>query len=210
MRIRRNSRISVYNALYLGWGRGLRFESSGTQTAANNNEMTVKNTFIGDVFGEKFKTDDKVMTAAQLETWFLETEKRNKVLASGAEAKITDPFNLTNPNFQPQSGSPVLNSSYWTTTSAKKIQLAANDFSLTNYPNPFNGSTNIELTITKDAPVWIMVFNMAGALVSEIHNGELAKGTYRFRFNASELPKGMYFGKVMVQNQSQTIKMVAQ
>ena len=210
MRIRRNSRISVYNALYLGWGRGRRFESSGTQTAANNNEMTVKNTFIGDVFGEKFKTDDKVMTAAQLETWFLETTKRNKVLAIGADAKITDPFNLTNPNFQPQSGSPVLNASYWTTTSAKKIQIAANDFSLTNYPNPFTGSTNIELTLTKDAPVSVMVFNMAGAMVSEIHNGELFKGTYQFRFNASELPKGMYFGKVVVENQLQTLKMVAQ
>ncbi len=210
MRIRRNSRISVYNSLFLGWGRGLRFESSGTQTAASNNEMTVKNTFIGDVFGEKFKTDDKTMSAAQLGTWFLETTKRNKVLASGADAKITDPFNLTNPNFQPQAGSPVFNASYWTTTSAKTIQVAANNFNLTSYPNPFNGSTNIELTLTKDAPVRVVIFNMTGKLVGEIYNGELFKGTHQFRFVASGMPKGIYLGKLMVADQAHTIKMIAQ
>jgi len=210
MRIRRNSRISVYNALYLGWGRGLRFESTGTQNAAVNNEMTVKNTFIGDVFGDKFKTDGTTFTAAQLEAWFLETTKKNKVLTAGSDAKITDPFNATKPNFQPMAGSPVFNASYWTTTSAKKIQIAANNFSLTSYPNPFNGSTNIELNLTNDALVSVMVFNLAGSLVSEIQNGELFKGTHRFRFDAQGLPKGLYFGKVIVGSETQTLKMVAQ
>jgi hypothetical protein len=200
----------VYNALYLGWGRGLRFESTGTQNAAVNNEMTVKNTFIGDVFGDKFRTDGTTFTAAQLEAWFLEATKRNKVLAAGSDAKITDPFNATKPNFQPMAGSPVFNASYWTTTSAKKIQIAANNFSLTSYPNPFNGSTNIELNLTNDALVSVMVFNLAGSLVSEIQNGELFKGTHRFRFDAQGLPKGLYFGKVIVGSETQTLKMVAQ
>lgn len=210
MRIRRNSRISVYNALYLGWGRGLRFESSGTQTAANNNEMTVKNTFIGDVFGDKYKTDDAVMSAAQLETWFLEATKKNKMLTAGSDAKITDPFNATQPNFQPMTGSPVFNASYWFTTPVIDVKTAVNNFSAASYPNPFNGSANIEIKLTEDATVNVVVFNLAGAVVSQVYNGELYKGTHRFRFEASELPKGMYFGKVMVGNQVQTLKMIAQ
>ena len=210
MRIRRNSRISVYNSLYLGWGRGLRFESTGTQNAAVNNQMTVKNTFIGDIFGDKFRTDGTTFTAAQLETWFLEATKRNKVLTAGSDAKITDPFNPTNPNFQPMAGSPVFNASYWTTTSVLRIKATDSQINVINYPNPFNGTTNIELTLTSDAPVRIMVYNLSGALVSEIHNGELFKGTHRFRFDAQGLPKGLYFCKVIVDNQLKTLKMTAQ
>ena len=210
MRIRRNSRISVYNSLYLGWGRGLRFESSGTQTAANAGEMTVKNTFIGDVFGDKYKTDAAVMSATQLEEWFLEATKKNKVLTAGSDAKITDPFNATEPNFQPMTGSPVFNASYWFTTPIIDVKTAVNNFSAASYPNPFNGSANIEIKLTEDAAVNVVVFNLAGAVVSQVYNGELYKGTHRFRFEAGELPKGMYFGKVMVGNQVQTLKMIAQ
>ncbi len=210
MRIRRNSRISVYNSLYLGWGRGLRFESTGTQNAAINNDFTVKNTFMGDVFGDKFKTDGTTFTAAQLEIWFLETTKKNKVLTAGSDAKITNPFSATEPNFQPMAGSPVFNASYWFTTPAIDVKTEVNNFSATSYPNPFNGSANIEIKLTEDATVNVVVFNLAGAVVSEIYNGELYKGTHRFRFEAGELPKGMYFGKVMVGNQVKTLKMIAQ
>jgi hypothetical protein len=210
MRIRRNSRISVYNSLYLGWGRGLRFESSGTQTAANASEMTVKNTFIGDVFGDKFKTDDAVMTAAQLETWFLEATKKNKVLAAGSDAKITDPFNATEPNFQPMAGSPVFNASYWAVTPVNDLYANSQDFSVTNYPNPFNGRTQIELSLTKPANVRLTVINMSGAIVSDIYHGELYEGIHKFSFETGMLPRGIYFGKVSVNNEIKTLKMVAQ
>jgi hypothetical protein len=210
MRIRRNSRLSIYNSLFLGWGRGLRFESAGTHTAAQSDELTVRNTFIGGIIGEKFKTDDAVLSAAQLETWFLETERRNKVLGDKADAMIADPFNLENPNFQPQSGSPVFNASYWIPVSSPQIGTRNNQFEVTNYPNPFDGSTNIELTLTKDAPVRIMVFNLAGTLVKEVYNGKLFQGTHQFSFNAGELPRGMYFGKIAIENEVHTLKMVAQ
>jgi hypothetical protein len=165
---------------------------------------------MGDVFGDKFKTDGTTFTAAQLEIWFLETTKKNKVLTAGSDAKITDPFNATEPNFQPMAGSPVFNASYWFTTPAIDVKTEVNNFSATSYPNPFNGSANIEIKLTEDATVNVVVFNLAGAVVSEIYNGELYKGTHRFRFEAGELPKGMYFGKVMVGNQVKTLKMIAQ
>ena len=209
-RIRRSSRISVYNSLFMGWGRGVRLESTATHNAATANDMTIRNTIIASIYGNKFHSDNAVMTAADIETWFLETTKRNKVIENGADVKIMDPFNLESPNFQPESGSPVFNASYWTTTSSIKIKASDSQIIVISYPNPFNGSTNIELTLTKDAPVRVMVYNLAGALVSEIHNGELFKGIHRFRFDARELPKGMYFGKVFVENQTQTLKMVAQ
>jgi hypothetical protein len=145
-----------------------------------------------------------------LEAWFLETTKQNKVIENGSDVKITDPFNLESPNFQPQAGSPVFNASYWTTTSSKKIDALVEQINVTNYPNPFSGATNIELTLTKYAQVKVLVYNLGGSLVNEIHNGELIPGTHKFRFDAQELPKGMYFGKIVVGNETKTLKMVAQ
>jgi hypothetical protein len=172
--------------------------------------MTVKNTFIGDIFGDKFKTDGAVMTNAQLEEWFLEATKKNKVLAAGSDAKITDPFNETAPNFQPMAGSPVFNASYWTVTPVNDLLAKSQDFSLTNYPNPFNGRTQIELSLTEPANVRLTVINMSGAIVSEIYRGELYEGIHRFNFETGMLPKGIYFGKVSVNNEMKTLKMVAQ
>lgn len=107
-------------------------------------------------------------------------------------------------------GSPVFNASYWTTTSTQKIKAADSEINVLNYPNPFNGTTNIELILTNDALVRIVVYNLSGTLVSEIHNGELYKGTHRFRFDAQGLPKGLYFGRIIVDNQMKTLKMTAQ
>jgi hypothetical protein len=58
--------------------------------------------------------------------------------------------------------------------------------------------------------VKVMVYNLAGSLVNEIQNGELYKGNYRFKFDAQGLPKGIYLGRVVVENETQTLKMVAQ
>ncbi|MBK6282199.1 MAG: T9SS type A sorting domain-containing protein [Draconibacterium sp.] len=210
LRIRKSSRISVYNSLFMGWGRGLRFESTATHNAAAANDMTVKNTFISSIYGDKFKTDDAVLSAAQLETWFLETQKENKVIENGSDVKITDPFNLTEPNFQPMAGSPVYNASYWSTTPVIDFDVAANMNMVRNYPNPFKGKTNIEIHLRKSDNVRIVIFNISGAVVTEIQNGQLYEGTYDFIFDASQLPGGLYFGKVIMGNEVQTLKMMAQ
>ncbi|MDO9039939.1 MAG: T9SS C-terminal target domain-containing protein, partial [Bacteroidota bacterium] len=112
MRIRRASRISIYNSLFLGWGRGVRLESSPTHAAAIAGELVLKNNIIGGIYGNKYG-DASTMTVAQIESWYLDAANKNKMLATDAEAKIANPFNLSSPNFQPQAGSPVFNGSYW-------------------------------------------------------------------------------------------------
>ena len=210
MRIRRNSRISSYNSLWMGWGRGLRFESSGTHGAAQSGEMTVNNTFIGGIFGNKFMTDNSVLSAAQLEEWFLAAERRNRVIENIADAKITDPFKLGNPNFQPMAGSPVFNASYWVTTSARNISNVFAEGLVKNYPNPFTGATNIEITLEKETYVKVLVYSMTGAVVADLQNGDLYRGTHRFEFEGSNLPNGMYLTRVILGDVSQTIKMIKQ
>jgi hypothetical protein len=209
MRIRRNSRISVYNSLFLGWSLGVRLESSGTHEAAQKDEMTIKNTIIGGVFGKKYETDNSVLSAAQLETWYLATERRNKMLDNMDDAKITDPFNLEgNPSFQPQAGSPVFNASYWITTSVRYISSPLSEDVVKNYPNPFRGITNIEIILEDETYVKVTVFNLAGAVVAELHNGELFRGNNRIEFNATHLPKGLYLTRIIMGNAAHTLKMI--
>jgi hypothetical protein len=209
MRLRRSTQLQIYNALFVGWGRGVRMESDNSMTAAEDGLLNVNNTIIAGVENDKYKVDGTVFDAAGLETWFLTTDKRNKMLDTQAEAKVTDPFNYNTFDFQPAPGSPVFNASYWATTPVNDIVIPEINSFVKNYPNPFTGATNIELEVDKIANVRIVIFSMTGNVVSDLQNGELFPGIYNFTFDASRLPAGMYFGKVIVGNESHSLKMIA-
>ena len=210
MRLRRSTRLQIYNALFVGWGRGVRMESDNSMNAAKEGLLNVNNTIITGVENDKYKVDGTVFDAAGLEAWFLTTDKENQMLDNQANAKITDPFNYNTFDFQPAAGSPVFNASYWAITPVEDYVIASKQFELINYPNPFAGSTSIELSLTENAHVRIIVFNTSGVVVKDIQNGELFQGVHTFRFDASQLPQGMYFGKVIVGDHAETLKMIAQ
>ncbi|MBN1819484.1 MAG: hypothetical protein JW833_02145, partial [Prolixibacteraceae bacterium] len=92
MRLRRSTRLQIYNALFVGWGRGIRMESDNTMTAAQNGILNVSNTIIAGVENDKYKVDGTIFDAAGLEAWFLTTGKRNKMLDAQDDAKISAPF----------------------------------------------------------------------------------------------------------------------
>jgi hypothetical protein len=125
------------------------------------------------------------------------------------DAKITDPFNYNTFNFQPAEGSPVFNASYWVVTPVIDFRTIQENSIVKNYPNPFSGITNIELKIKRSSYVDIEIINISGAVVSQIQNGDLFEGTHQFRFDATNLPAGLYFGKVRIENEVKTLKMIA-
>ena len=61
------------------------------------------------------------------------------------------------------------------------------------YPNPFNPTTNIKLTIPKSAFVSLKIYNLMGQEVSNLVSGRLTPGTYEYRWNATGLAGGIYF-----------------
>ncbi len=60
-------------------------------------------------------------------------------------------------------------------------------------PNPFSNETllNVEMPLTEQ--VRIEVFNAQGKSVRLIHEGRLGSGNHSFRFDATDLPSGLYF-----------------
>ncbi len=71
-------------------------------------------------------------------------------------------------------------------------------FSLSqNYPNPFNPSTTIRYSLPSDAFVSLRLFNSLGEEVASIVNGQKNSGRYEILFDASSLPSGVYYYRLI-------------
>jgi M6 family metalloprotease-like protein len=61
-----------------------------------------------------------------------------------------------------------------------------------NYPNPFNPTTRIAFDVPQASLVRLEVFNMLGARVGILVDGQMPAGSHQVSFNASALPSGLY------------------
>jgi hypothetical protein len=77
-----------------------------------------------------------------------------------------------------------------------------------NYPNPFNPETAIALELPERANVKVEVFTLLGTSVAVLQNGSLNAGTYSVRWNAVNMPSGVYFYRVTMGTQMMTKRMM--
>ena len=80
------------------------------------------------------------------------------------------------------------------------------DFKLgQNYPNPFNPSTTINYEIKETGLVTLKIYDVLGNEVSTLVNDVKQSGRYEVKFEASNLPSGVYIYK-LVQGKNSEIK----
>jgi len=77
-----------------------------------------------------------------------------------------------------------------------------------NYPNPFNPSTTISFIIAERSFVSLKVFDIIGREITTIIFKELNSGSYFAKWNASNLPSGIYFYRLEAGLLSETKKLV--
>ena len=65
-----------------------------------------------------------------------------------------------------------------------------------NYPNPFNPATKIKYQITKNNFVSLKVFDIIGKEIATLVNEKQSPGIYEVKFDAGDLPSGVYFCKI--------------
>lgn len=65
-----------------------------------------------------------------------------------------------------------------------------------NYPNPFNGTTNIPLSIKSTGFYELDILNSIGQRVAELASSTLVPGEYHYAWNANGFPSGVYFVKL--------------
>jgi hypothetical protein len=74
------------------------------------------------------------------------------------------------------------------------------------YPNPFNPQTNIRFQSPSVSYAEIVVYDIAGREIEIIYKDIIDAGSHNFSWNASNLPSGMYFIRLIADGYSKTIK----
>jgi len=88
------------------------------------------------------------------------------------------------------------------TSSVSNRELSPKTLSLAPaYPNPFNATTHLLLSLPHSAPVTATLYNMAGQAVGNYRWGILSAGTHSLSFNGSQLASGMYLLRCQVGNE---------
>jgi hypothetical protein len=84
-----------------------------------------------------------------------------------------------------------------------------NEFRLfQNYPNPFNPVTNIKFQLAKDDNVRLDVYNEIGQRVATLLDKYTKAGSYTVKFDAGNLPSGVYLYRIQSGNYSATNKLI--
>ena len=63
---------------------------------------------------------------------------------------------------------------------------------LRNYPNPFNGQTQIRYTITRPGRYSLVVYDLLGRVVERLVDAELQSGSYQVSCSSQNLSSGVY------------------
>jgi predicted CXXCH cytochrome family protein len=83
------------------------------------------------------------------------------------------------------------------------------DFALRqNHPNPFNPVTTIVYTIPRTIEVRLDIFNMLGQRVGVLVEGIQSAGYHSVKFEAKDLPSGIYLYRLQAGEYSETRKLV--
>ncbi|HOZ01622.1 MAG TPA: FlgD immunoglobulin-like domain containing protein, partial [Candidatus Syntrophosphaera sp.] len=83
---------------------------------------------------------------------------------------------------------------------------------VSNYPNPFNPSTTISLSLSKDSPVSVKIYNVKGQCVKTLLDGNAKAGIQNLVWNGTDnqgkaVTSGIYLVKLSGNGFSNSHKM---
>ncbi len=131
-------------------------------------------------------------------------------------AKTGESFSVLATSEDPPSSGAINGTVAWSDddiTGIEKLETIPETFSLyQNYPNPFNPGTTIQYSIPPSQQqdftlVRLKVYDTLGKEIAVLVNKNQTPGDYRVKFNADNLPSGIYFLSLQAGNFNKTIKM---
>jgi len=99
-------------------------------------------------------------------------------------------------------------SSQSTQTSETNEPAPVSAFGLSNYPNPFNPTTEIQFTLSEANHVSLAVYDLQGREVARLVDAQQGAGSHTATFDASGLPTGTYLYRLTVGATTVTGRMV--
>ena len=77
-----------------------------------------------------------------------------------------------------------------------------------NYPNPFNPATTFRFDLPQSAYVTLTVYDAVGRAVATVVSEQLTAGSFRYTWEAGNLPSGVYFYRLDAESYTRTKKLV--
>jgi len=233
-RIRRNTSLSIFNSLFLGYKRGLRIEGVGSQNKALTDSLEFKYNIIEGSKEQAWESSFDSSYLANATTY-------NTVYGGNANAtlKLVNPFNRTNPDFRLDATSPALTGANFTNTKLAGLPTVnykgafggtddwtagwasfnpqTNPYSaptaidevvnLSNtvlVPNPNQGKAALLVDLKENAMLAVDLYDIAGRRVASIANGEFNSGIQSLNIDLSAVNNGVYFVSVIIENAGTT------
>lgn len=122
--IRRNSTISIFNSVIMGWPTGILIDDSKGTATSNNitaGSLVLKNVSISGCAKplDYAKGSSVDWGLAALTTWFTDASMNNNIYTNNADVLLKAAFNYTAPDFTPATGSPLIAAGAASYTDAK-------------------------------------------------------------------------------------------
>ncbi|MEX2116159.1 MAG: T9SS type A sorting domain-containing protein [Bacteroidota bacterium] len=83
-------------------------------------------------------------------------------------------------------------------TETAKVSIGT-ELSLQSYPNPFNPATEIRFAIPEEGLVTLRIYDVLGRVVTTLVNENRQAGPHSVRWDASQVPSGVYFSRLETQ-----------
>lgn len=225
-RIRRNSRLSIVNSVFMGYRNFIMFDGDSVLIASGVKSSTfsetsnvLRNNFIANtsaaaaagVTNTGLVEVDSKNTPAAMDAWLRDAKNSNKIddvnYASGAI--LVDPKNATAPDFRPVAASKINTLANYDAAIFTKYGKFSSVNTLGNvvvtnaYPVPAKDNVNVELYAVASENVAVSISDISGKVVKSLGNQSLVAGGNMITASVSELNNGLYFLNV-VSNGSKT------
>ena len=225
-RIRRNSRLSIVNSVFMGYRNFIMFDGDSVLIASGVKSSTfsetsnvLRNNFIANtsaaaaagVTNTGLVEVDSKNTPAAMDAWLRDAKNSNKIddvnYASGAI--LVDPKNATAPDFRYVASSKIntlanYDAAIFTKYGKFSSVNTVGNLVVTNaYPVPAADNVNVELFAVASENVAVSISDISGKVVKSLGNQSLVAGGNMITASVSELNNGLYFLNV-VSNGSKT------
>jgi hypothetical protein len=214
-RIRRNSRLSIVNSVFMGYRNFIMFDgdsvlvASGVKSGSISETSNVlRNNFIANTAAASaagatntgLAEVDSKNTPAAMDAWLRDVKNSNKIddasYVSGAI--LVDPKNATAPDFRPVTASKIntlanYDAAIFTKFGKFSSVNTLGDVVMTNaYPVPAVDVVNVELFTVSATEVMVSVSDMSGKVVASMGSQSLVAGGNAITVPVADLNNGLY------------------
>ncbi len=76
------------------------------------------------------------------------------------------------------------------------------------FPNPFNGTTHVKVTVRQKGEFALTVYNVQGQRIEQLFSGEMAPGDHEFIWNPSRVSSGVFYIVLYGENETMIRKLL--